>query len=198
MRHGMVATALLAGQRVAHQRHAHYRVRGALSLVPLVARRSRQCLLHRLAGEHAERTRDARIELHLLDAPRRLAAHVVVVIRLAADHRTEAGNAGKPAGLGAPLRGEGQLEGAGDLELVHRGRADATVVEALDRAVQQALRQLAVEGPDADREFQATQQLPLGAGELLDAAFLSHLPALPAQPPLPRAPRALPRAAARS
>ena len=47
-------------------------------------------LLHRVDRQHAEPARHAGLELHLLDPASGLAAHVVVVVGLAADHRAEA------------------------------------------------------------------------------------------------------------
>src|SRR3954452_7734396 len=108
-------------------RHAHHRMGGAFSLVAVVAGRARQRLLHVLAGEDAERARDAGVELRLLDAARRLAAHVVVMVGLAADHRAEAGDAREAPGLPGPPRRKGELEGARDLEGVDGGRADTAV-----------------------------------------------------------------------
>src|SRR5215208_3027574 len=194
MRHGMVAAVLALGQAVLQQRHPHDRVGGSLSLIAFVTPGSRQGLLHRVAGENPERTRNAGRELRVLDSACSLAAHVVVVIGLTANHRPETGDAREAAGLAAPPGSERQLEGAGDLVRVDRCRADAAVVEALHGAVQQALRELLVEGADADRELQATQDLAIGAGECRPGVLLSHPPA---RPPARRVPRARPRAVAR-
>src|SRR3954451_6305370 len=138
-------------------RHAHHRMGGAFSLVAVVAGRARQRLLHVLAGEDAERARDAGVELRLLDATRRLAAHVVVMVGLAADHRAEAGDAREAPGLRGPLGREGELEGARDLEDVDGGRTDTALVESQDRAVRESLGEIRIERADADRKLETAQ-----------------------------------------
>src|SRR6187200_2238276 len=177
------------------KRHAHHRVGRPPPLIAIVACRSRERLIHVLAGQDAERARDAGVELRLLDAARGLAANVVVVVRLAADHRTEARDPGEAPGLRAPLRGERELERTGDLERGDRRRADAAVVESQDRAVREPLPEIRVEGPDAGGEFEAAEDLAFGLGERISCAILSHPRRLPRQRP---APRARPGAAARS
>src|SRR3954452_17524437 len=194
MRTRMVAAALAAGQPLLQHRHAHHRVGRALALIALVALRPRHGLLHRVAREDAEGAGNARRELDALNAPCSLAAHVVVMVRLAADDRPQAGDTREAAGLGAPLRGDRQLEGTGDLVGVDGRRAHAAVVEALHGAVEQALGELLVEGSHADRELQATQEIAFFFGERLPGGLLTHPPA---RPPALRAPRAPPRAVAR-
>ena len=53
---------------------------------------------------------------------------------------------------------------------MNRGRADTAVIEALGGAVQQALGDVLVEGPDADRELAAERASPILVAELLVGA----------------------------
>ena len=82
-----------------------------------------QRLLHRVDGEHAEAAGHAGLELDVLDPARGLAADVVVVVGLAADHRAEADDRVVAAGLGGVLGDQRQLERAGHVE--HVDLADA-------------------------------------------------------------------------
>jgi hypothetical protein len=93
---------------------------------------------------------------------------VVVVAGLAADDNTETRDAGETAGLGAELRREGKLERARHPVGVDRGLADAAEVESLRRAVQQPLRDVLVEGRDADGELHESERLALVVAELLE------------------------------
>ena len=97
-------------------------MRGVLALVPLVAPGPSHRLLHRLAGEDAERARDPGVELDVLDPPCGLVADVVVVVGLAADDGPEACDPGEAARAGTPPGGERQLKRAWDLERVDRRR----------------------------------------------------------------------------
>src|SRR3954454_24868105 len=79
---------------------------GVLALVALAAAGAGEGLVHVLHGEDAERARDARAQLYVLDPAGCLVADVVVVRRLAADDRPEAGDAVVAAGLRDVGRGE--------------------------------------------------------------------------------------------
>src|SRR5947207_9023925 len=74
-------------ERLLDQRHPHHRMGRGSALVALLAAGPRQGLLQGLAGDDAEAAWDAGGDLHLLDAARGLRADVVVVVRLAPDHR---------------------------------------------------------------------------------------------------------------
>src|SRR5919109_5216401 len=82
-------------QRPLDQGHPHHCVGRASALVALVAAGAGQGLLQGLAGDDAEGAGDAGGDLDLLNAPRSLRAHVVVVVRLPADHHAEAGDTGE-------------------------------------------------------------------------------------------------------
>src|SRR5664279_6532637 len=82
--------SLAARKPLAQRRHPHDRLGGVATLVALLTARTRQRLLHRLAGEHAEGARHTRVELHAHDPRGALRAHEVVVVGLAADHRPQA------------------------------------------------------------------------------------------------------------
>ena len=108
------------------------------------------------AGDHPEGAGHPGVELDALGAGGDLGADVVVVAGLAADHDPETGDAGEATGLGAELRGERQLEGAGHLVGVDRGLARRPDREPLGSAVEQPLGDVLVEGRDADRELAAS------------------------------------------
>src|SRR4249920_1140491 len=75
------------------------------------------------------------------------------MVSLAADHRAQAGPPCEPAGLGAPLRRNRQLERAWDFIRVNGGRRYAFLPEGLDRAVDEPLSEVLVESRDAHREL---------------------------------------------
>src|SRR4029079_15730014 len=90
-----------------------------------------------------------RRELDVLDAAGGLGADVVVVVRLAADDRAEAGERRVAAGLGQVLRRERELERAGhvvDVEL-HGGLGERPL-----RALDQPGGEVLVEAADDDAE----------------------------------------------
>ncbi len=115
----------------------------------LAAARPRERLLHRGYGQHAEGAGDAGVEADPGDARGGLLADVVIVVGLAADDGAEAGDPPVAAGAGAVLRGERQLEGAGDL--VHLD-GSAGLCENPCRAVDEPLGEVRVETPDRDGE----------------------------------------------
>src|ERR1039458_6555616 len=78
-----------------------------------------QRLLEGVDGQQPEAARHAGEQLDLLDPPRRLAAHVVVVIGLAADHRPQAHDRLIAARLGDVLGRQRQLERTRDVEAVY-------------------------------------------------------------------------------
>src|ERR1700744_4094813 len=78
-----------SGDPALQQRHPRNGERRVAALVPFVAARPRQRLLHRVAGDHAEGAGHAGLKLDVLDPPRRLAADEVEVGGLAADHDAE-------------------------------------------------------------------------------------------------------------
>src|SRR4051812_37309863 len=116
--------------------------------ISLAAAGPGQRLIHVLHGQDAEAAGHARGELDLHETARALAADVVVVRRLAADDRAEGRDARVVAGLGAVLRRQRQLIGAGDVIDV-----DLTAVGLEDRASggHELLGQVGVEAPHDDR-----------------------------------------------
>src|SRR4029079_19744668 len=68
--------------------HPHDRVGRVAALVALVAAGAGERLLHRLAGNNAERTGKPGLELDLLEPASGLRADVVVVARLPPNHGT--------------------------------------------------------------------------------------------------------------
>src|SRR3954453_2641306 len=148
------------------QGHAGDGEGGVAALVALVAAGAGQCLVHVVAGDDAEGAGDAGLQLHLLDAVRRLGADEVVVVGLAADYDAEAGDAGV-AVFGELLGREGELVGSGDGDLGDGVPGDAGELEALPRPAQQALRQVLVEATDANAEVERRQLPPLLLAELL-------------------------------
>src|SRR4051794_34365066 len=98
----MVALAKKAlRETLAEQRHPHHGDGGVSALIALVPAGAGQGLVHRLAGDHPEGTWNPGRELDVLDAAGGLGADMVVVARLAADHRAQARDAGEPARFGA-------------------------------------------------------------------------------------------------
>src|SRR3954471_754268 len=123
----------------------------------MVAARARERLLHALHGEDAERARHARAQLDVLDPARRLGAHVVVVIRLAADDGAEARDAGDAAGLREVESGERQLVRARHVvDLERRPR----LAEGPLRAAEETRGQLLVEPADGDPEVEVSHASP--------------------------------------
>src|ERR671939_1002109 len=138
----------LARELAAELGHSEDGPRGVLALLALSPARPRERLLHRVAGQHAERAGDAGVELHARDPARRLGADVLVVVGLAPDHRAEAGHAREAARLGAVLGGQRQLEGAGDrVDLDRRALGLQDPAGTRD----QTLGELIVEAGDAER-----------------------------------------------
>src|ERR1700724_1976192 len=117
--------------------------------VALSAAGSRESLLHRLAGEHAEGARDAGVELHLHDPAGRLGADELVVVGLTADHRAEAGDTGEATRARRVARPERPLEGPGNVE--HLDIVVAGLGERGYRSRDEAPGELLVEPADRDR-----------------------------------------------
>src|SRR3954470_8202909 len=147
------------------QGHAGNGEGGVAALVALVAAGSGQRLVQVVAGDDSEGAGDIGLQLHLLDAARRLGADEVVVVGLAADDDAEASHPGV-AVFSELLRGEGQLVGARDGDLGDGVRRDSRQLETLPRATQQPLRQILVEATDADAEVEWRQLPPLLLAEL--------------------------------
>src|SRR5690349_15369435 len=99
--------------------HPQHRARRVFTRMPLPPARARQRLLHVVHGQHAEAAGDTRVERDAGDSRGRLAAYVVVVVGLAADHGADAGHAAVAAGLGAVLGEERKLVRARHLVHVH-------------------------------------------------------------------------------
>src|SRR4051794_10577675 len=165
------------------QGHAGDGEGGVAALVALVAARARQRLVHVVAGDDAEGAGDAGLQLHLLDAARRLGADEVVVIGLAADDDAEAGDA-VVALVGEDLRGKRELVGAGDGGSGPRVLGPPRQLETLPCPVQQPLRQILVEAADTDPEAQRRELRPLLLAELLQ-----EQPGFSHRRPWPRCPR---------
>src|SRR6185312_10456382 len=101
------------GELATQRCHPQRRLGGVATLVALAPARARERLLHRRARQHAERARDARVELHAHHAAGRLRADEVVVVGLAADHRAKADDAGVATRGRRIARAERELERAG-------------------------------------------------------------------------------------
>ena len=156
------------------QRHPHRDDGRPAALIALVAARPGERLFHVLRRDHPEGAGHSGVELDALGPGGDLVADVVVVAGLAADHHPEAGDPGETAGLGAELRGEGQLEGAGHSVGVDRGLTDATDREPLGSAVEQPLGDVLVERRDADRELAPREGLAIPVAEVLVGVLVSH------------------------
>ena len=125
-----------------------HRVRAGVALVAALDARER--LLQRIDRQHAEPAGNAGRELDLADAAGGLAADVVVVVGLTADHGPEADDGLVAAALGGVLGGEGQLERARDVVAVDL--RDAFVGQRLAGAGLQRIGELLVEARDAERD----------------------------------------------
>src|SRR5581483_4502762 len=120
-----------------------------------------QCLLGVVHREHAEAAGDAREQLHLLNAARGLAAHVVVVVCLTTDHRAQADDRLISAGLRAVTGDQRQLERAWYLEAVDL--LNAGLLQRRPCAGLQPIGQVLVEARNAQRD-----------PEVLPWAILAH------------------------
>ena len=116
------------------------------------------------------------LQLHVLDAAGGLAADVVVVVGLAADHRAERDDRRVAAALGRIPADQRQLEGAGHLEAVDLG--DAGLLERVARALLERVRELLVEARDAQRNAVVTghRRAPAFVAEFVaDLLVVQHL-----------------------
>ena len=105
--------------------------------------------------EHTERDRNPGLQRSELQAARRLAGDVVEVRRVTADHAAESDDAGKPACLRQRHGSERQLEGPGNLNDRDGVPGNARELELAERALEQPVRDLAVEAADDDRDCAA-------------------------------------------
>ena len=164
-----------------HPRHGQGRVP---ALVALVAAGPGQRLLHRVAGDDAERAGHPGFQLDVLDPAGGLGADEVVVVGLTADHDPEAGHPGVGPGLRQLLGGEGELVGAGDREVGDVADRDAAEGEAGVGALHQAVREVLVEAAGEDAEAEACQLLLLVVAEgFEEGAGLRHPPPPRRAPP---------------
>ena len=110
--------------------------------------------------EDAERDGHARLERGELEAARGLARDEVEVRRVAADDAAESDDAGVAAGLRERHRRERQLEGAGHRHDRDRIAGTPAALERAERALEQPVRDVAVEAGDDDADRAAG---PLGS-----------------------------------
>ena len=125
-------------------------------MLPLFQARAIDGLFERVAGEHAEDHRHARIELRELDAARRFRRHVIVVRGLAAQHAADANDRIEAAGGGKLLRRNRESQTIPERE---RFRSVSSrlrrLLKRIERAGEEPVGDEAVELADDDAEVQS-------------------------------------------
>src|SRR5579875_479641 len=134
--YGEARLAWPLGELALDRQRSEYRLHGMASAVALAAALDPRARLVRVVdGQDAEADRDARGQLHVLQAASAFAADIVVVIGLATDDRAECDDRREATALRGVTADQRELERAGHLE--HLDLRDPSLLERIARALLQ-------------------------------------------------------------